>query len=259
MPELSTKKTSLIAVLTLTLLNICSFALEDTASPMEVVVSVAEQEMALIHAGEVLARYPISTSKFGLGDARNSYRTPLGKMRICEKIGDNLAAGTVLKGRQATNEILPVNAPGRDPIVTRILWLEGLEEQNRNARGRAIYIHGTPEESRLGEPVSWGCIRMRSRDVMALYERVEVGTPVTIITQKLPKFPKGDPNKDILVASNRLSPEETSRITSPPPLLESRDLRRELTYPSEAGSLNGKTAPKDAMKGSILFSGITPL
>jgi hypothetical protein len=143
--------------------------------------------------------------------------------------------------------------------VTRILWLEGLEEQNRNARSRAIYIHGTPEESRLGEPVSWGCIRMRSRDVIALYERVEIGTPVTIITQKLPKLPKGDPNRDIIVASTKPSPIPAPHKPLLPSQFTSGPTARELMFPSEMRSSIGKGTAKDAMKGSILYSGIAPL
>ena len=183
-------KIRVITILISALLAICAFGQEGDSST-EVLISVADQQMALIRSGQLVAKYPISTSKFGLGDARNSYKTPLGRLRICEKIGDGLPAGTVLKGREATGEVLPVNAPGRDPIVTRILWLEGQEEQNRNARARAIYIHGTPEESRLGEAVSWGCIRMRSRDVIELYDRVGVGARVRIIPP--PARPTGAP------------------------------------------------------------------
>ena len=107
-----------------------------------------------------------------------------------------------------------MNAPGRDPIVTRILWLEGLEEQNRNARARAIYIHGTPEESRMEEAVSWGCIRMRSRDIIALYDQVDEGTEVSITTGRLPKLRKYDASRDIIIASNRPVPTETPRTSS---------------------------------------------
>jgi hypothetical protein len=225
---------------------------------MEVIVSVADQQLALIRSGELVARYPISTSKFGLGDARNSYRTPLGKLRICEKIGDDLVTGTVLKGRSATGEVLAVNAPGRDPIVTRILWLEGLEEQNRNARARAIYIHGTPEESRLGEAVSWGCIRMRSRDVIALYEQVDIGTPVSIVTDSLPRLRKHNPRGDIIVVSSERISSDALRATSVPTALQGRDIMSELASSSGTGNLGGKGAARDAMKGSLLFSGIEP-
>lgn len=167
-----------------------------------IVVSVAEQKLALLKDGGLAKRYPISTSKFGLGDSFNSYKTPLGKLRVCDKIGNHLAMGAVLKGRNPTGEILPVNAPGRDPIVTRILWLEGLESQNANARSRGIYIHGTVEEEKLGQPVSYGCIRMRSRDVVELFDEVPVGTPVLILSERFPRFQKAVPKPEILVASN---------------------------------------------------------
>ncbi len=86
-----------------------------------------------------------------------------------------------------------MNAPGRDPIVTREIWLEGTEEQNANARERAIYIHGTPEENMIGKPMSWGCIRMRSEDVIALYDQVGTGTEVDITEDRLPHLHKYRP------------------------------------------------------------------
>lgn len=153
---------------------------------MEILVSVADQQLALVAGGEVVKKYVISTSRYGVGDSYNSYRTPLGKLRVCSKLGGGLPEGTVFKHRQPTGEILPVNAAGRDPIVTRILWLEGTEGQNANARERGIYIHGTPVEKQLGRPVSYGCIRMRSRDVVDLYSSVPVGVTVTITADHLP-------------------------------------------------------------------------
>jgi lipoprotein-anchoring transpeptidase ErfK/SrfK len=89
------------------------------------------------------------------------------------------------KSREPTGEVVPVNAPGRDPIVTRILWLRGLEYRNRNAFDRMIYIHGTPEEAKIGEPSSYGCIRMRSKDVVALYKLIGVGARVDILNRPL--------------------------------------------------------------------------
>lgn len=132
-----------------------------------------------------VAAYPVSTSKFGLGDRPGSNQTPVGEFRIRKKIGSGSAPGTVFKNRRPTGEVLPVDAPGRDPIVTRILWLDGLETRNRNAYGRYIYIHGTPEERNIGQPVSYGCIRMRSRDVIELYDRVGAGARVRIVTGDL--------------------------------------------------------------------------
>ncbi len=106
-------------------------------------VSVPDQRMAVYRDGVRIREYPVSTSKFGLGDDRGSKRTPLGELQIAKKIGANAPAGTVFKSRKRTGEVLPPNAPGRDPIVTRILWLKGLESQNSNAYSRYIYIHGT--------------------------------------------------------------------------------------------------------------------
>ncbi len=150
-------------------------------------VSVADQQLAVYKLGEEVARYRVSTSKFGLGDTPGSNCTPLGKLEIAEKIGAGAPLGMKFKSRRPTGEIVPINAPGRDPIVTRILWLRGLEQQNANAFERMIYIHGTPEEARLGVPSSFGCIRMRSEDVVALYDQLGNGAEVEISTTKLPK------------------------------------------------------------------------
>lgn len=173
------------------------------ASSIEIVVSVAEQKLALMQEGVIVKKYLISTSRFGVGDSYGSYRTPLGKLRVCEKRGDKLPEGAVFKKRVPTGEILPVNAPGRDPIVTRILWLDGMEAANSRARERGIYIHGTPVEKLIGRPVSYGCIRMRSCDVIDVYNQVPVGTSVTITMEKLPKANKTWGNVfDLLVADN---------------------------------------------------------
>src|SRR5437763_12792243 len=151
----------------------------------QIVVSTREQKLALIDRGNVVAIYPVSTSKFGLGDWRGSRFTPLGKLQIAEKIGDSAPPGTVFKDRRRTGEIVAPDSPGRDPIVTRILWLRGLEVQNANAFSRDIYIHGTPEERLIGTPASYGCIRMRSTDVIQLYGIVGVGAGVTIVDTTL--------------------------------------------------------------------------
>jgi hypothetical protein len=150
------------------------------------IVSVPEQKMIVLRDGKPLTQFPVSTSKFGIGDRPGSYATPLGVFRIKEKIGHGLPHGTVFKSRQPTGEVLPVNAPGRDPIVTRILWLEGLEDKNRNAYRRYIYIHGTPEERNIGRPVSYGCIRMKSKDVVELFETVGLNSKILITPNSLP-------------------------------------------------------------------------
>jgi lipoprotein-anchoring transpeptidase ErfK/SrfK len=145
-----------------------------------IVVSVPDQTLALINDGMVVARYRVSTSKFGLGDGNGTYATPLGSMAVASKIGANAPLGAVFKNRRPTGEVLKPNAPGRDPIVSRILWLRGLEKQNARAYSRNIYIHGTPEERLIGRPASFGCIRMRSQDVANLFNAVPVGTRIDI-------------------------------------------------------------------------------
>lgn len=137
----------------------------------------------MLREGVKIAEYPVSTSKFGLGDTPGSNRTPPGLLKIRKKIGGDAPSGAVFKSRRPTGEILSVDAPGRDPIVTRILWLDGQESRNHHAYDRFIYIHGTPEERTIGTPVSYGCIRMRSRDVVELYDTVGVGARVKIVPE----------------------------------------------------------------------------
>ena len=147
----------------------------------QIVVSVPEQRLILLDKGVPVAVYPVSTSKFGTGDRGGTGETPLGSLEIAEKIGGGAPPGAVLKSRRRTGEIVAVDAPGRDAIVTRILWLRGREAGNENAYGRYIYIHGTPEERNIGRPVSYGCVRMRSRDVVELYDAVGDG-PFSLVT-----------------------------------------------------------------------------
>lgn len=151
----------------------------------KMIVSVRDQKMLLVKDGKPVKSYNISTSKFGIGDRPGSNCTPLGRMEVAKKIGTNVPVGTVFKNRRATGEIIRPNAPGRDPIVSRILWLNGTEDGNRNTFRRYIYIHGTPEERRLGTPASYGCIRMGGRDVVDLYDRVGPGAEVQIIRGSL--------------------------------------------------------------------------
>jgi lipoprotein-anchoring transpeptidase ErfK/SrfK len=162
-----------------------SFALHAQAVSVaaEIFVSVPDQELVLLDRKRVIARYPISTSKFGLGDGNGTYRTPLGTLFVSGKFGDRLPPGAVIKSRVATGEIVAPNSQGRDAILSRVIWLRGKEQQNRAAHDRCIYIHGTPEERRIGRPASFGCIRMRSRDVIALYGFAHIGMHVTV-TQK---------------------------------------------------------------------------
>ena len=179
-------------------------------------VSVTDQKMLITEQGQPVATFPISTSKFGLSSRPGSYGTPLGKHRVLKKIGHGLPPGAVFKSRRFTGEVLPVNAPGRDPIVTRILWLGGKERQNGNSFGRFIYIHGTPEERNIGRPVSYGCIRMRSRDIIALFDRVGVGARVDIFREPLAeRLPKLVPF--VGQATTAVPPPQAERLAGPPP------------------------------------------
>jgi lipoprotein-anchoring transpeptidase ErfK/SrfK len=153
-------------------------------------VHLRSQRLDLLEGSRVLASYPVSTSAKGAGEQEGSEQTPRGLHEIRAKIGAGAPSGAVFAGRRPTGEVctpeLARAHPERDWILTRILWLRGLE-RGRNRRGavdsmrRYIYIHGTPEEGSLGTPASHGCIRMRNADVIELFERVEPGTRVEIV------------------------------------------------------------------------------
>jgi len=142
-------------------------------------ISVKKQELTLRSGRKKLAAYPISTSRFGLGSKEESLKTPTGRFRVAEKIGDGMPVGTVFKSRQpvkATKKMLRED----DLVMTRILWLDGIDPGNANTYERFIYIHGTNHEGQIGEPASHGCIRMRNSDLVELFDRVGVETPVII-------------------------------------------------------------------------------
>ena len=179
----SATKALLVAVLATAL---CQCSSTSSNKKADVVVSVAQQKMGIYKDGQLVKSYPISTSKFGIGDKPGSCCTPLGKHQVVAKIGHGLPAGAVLKSRQWNGEVLPPNAPGRDPIVSRILWLSGMEGSNHNAFGRFIYIHGTTEENRLGAPASYGCVRMATKDVIKVFETLPIGSTVLITKDTLP-------------------------------------------------------------------------
>lgn len=187
----STLKTFLLGLASLTLtlgLNSCGTKIDREHS---VLISVSDQEMLVTKKGKPVKAYPVSTSKFGLGSQFGSKKTPLGQLSIAKKIGDRAPSGSVFKNRRRTGEVIPPNAPGRDPVVTRILWLSGKDAGNRNTYGRYIYIHGTPEENRIGSPASYGCIRMKSKDVIDLYNSVGVGADVRIMQGSLSDTQEG--------------------------------------------------------------------
>ncbi len=142
--------------------------------------------MIVFKKGVQVAMYDCSTSKYGVGDSPGSNRTPLGRMMVAQKIGGGLPSGMKLKSRRPTGEIVRPDSPGRDPIVSRILWLTGTERRNAHAFSRTIYIHGTAEERTIGTPASYGCIRMRSRDVIRLYNLVGVGATVEVLPYPFP-------------------------------------------------------------------------
>jgi L,D-transpeptidase catalytic domain len=174
-------------LLAFTLLALPALTGSLTAGNPIVVVSVPDQRLVLLGDGLPLAQFPVSTSKFGLGDRPRSYATPIGLMEVAAKIGDRAPLGMVFKGRRPTGEILRPNAPGRDPIVTRILHLRGLDSGTAGAYGRGIYIHGTAEERTVGRPASYGCIRMKSRDVVRLFDAVTVGTRIAVVNVSISK------------------------------------------------------------------------
>lgn len=128
--------------------------------------------------------FPISTSKFGLGSEEGSFKTPTGHFRIAEKIGAGRPADIAYKSRVPV-KASPEMVAADDLVMSRILWLEGLDAANANTHARYIYIHGTNHEEQIGEPASHGCIRMRNTDIVELFELVEVGTPVVIAPPKV--------------------------------------------------------------------------
>jgi hypothetical protein len=156
-----------------------------------VVVRIDQQRLYLWEAGRVSAVYPVSTAARGVGNREGSLQTPLGLHRVAHKIGEGAALGTIFRGRIATGEIAPIlSAPEAtshcDHVTSRILWLEGLEPGHNqggtvDSFARYIYIHGTAEEGRIGTPASHGCVRMRNQDVIDLFARVPVHTPVVIL------------------------------------------------------------------------------
>lgn len=155
----------------------------------EMFVSVADQELWLRLPGGTQRRYPVSTAAKGTGCVQGSYCTPTGKHRVRLKIGEGCPAEAVFRRRRPTGEVftpaLATRFPGRDWILSRILWLDGLEPGiNRGGAldtlRRFIYIHGTADEHSIGQPTSHGCIRMRNLDILELFDLVGPGTMVHI-------------------------------------------------------------------------------
>jgi L,D-transpeptidase YbiS len=160
-----------------------------SAGDLLIKVSIDEQRLQLLEQGNVVMDVAVATAANGPGEIMHSECTPRGRHRIRARIGDGRPVNTVFVGRRPTGEIyspaLKAEHPGRDWMLTRILWLCG-EEPGRNRLGRVdsmrryIYIHGCPEEDPMGIPSSHGCVKMRNSDVIELFDRVPVGTPVLI-------------------------------------------------------------------------------
>ncbi|HWL52099.1 MAG TPA: L,D-transpeptidase [Chthoniobacteraceae bacterium] len=129
-----------------------------------------------------IASYPVSTSGFGVGSEEGSLKTPLGRFEIAERIGEGAPLGAVFKSREWTGQVAPFSDRDNpeDLVLTRILWLHGLDPDNANTRERYIYIHGTNHEETIGQPCSHGCVRMRNADMSELFGQVPQGTPVSI-------------------------------------------------------------------------------
>lgn len=146
-------------------------------------VSIDKQQLTLKRGRAIARRFSVSTSRFGVGSQEGSFKTPTGRFRIAEKIGRDQPIETAYQSRvpiPPTAEMLGAD----DLVMSRILWLEGLEPANANTFSRYIYIHGTNHEEQIGEAASHGCIRMRKADVAELFELVDVGTPVVIAAPK---------------------------------------------------------------------------
>ena len=155
-----------------------------------IVVQVPAQTLEVFDGGSLVRRYPVSTAKKGTGEKNGSFCTPRGRHLVRARIGAGAPLNTVFVKRRPTGEIyepeLATRFPGRDWILTRILWLSGCEPGfNRlgevDTMRRYIYIHGSPDAAAMGRPGSIGCIRMHNRDIVELFDLIEAGTPVDIL------------------------------------------------------------------------------
>ena len=159
-------------------------------SQPNIIILIGKQQLLLLNNGQIITKYPVNTAKNGIGEQQNSGCTPRGKHQIRAKIGAGQAKGRVFVGRRPNGEIyspaLDRTHPERDWILSRILWLSGLELGvnrlgNVDTMRRYIYIHGSPDYCVTTEPQSHGCIRMKNKDIIDLFERIAVGTQVDIL------------------------------------------------------------------------------
>ena len=142
-------------------------------------VSIRDQLLILKEDETPVRTYSVSTSRFGIGTEKGSLKTPTGRFRVAEKIGGEMPTGTIFRSRVPIGSGDPL-PPTEDLVMSRIFWLDGLDDHNANTRERFIYIHGTKHEGKIGTPASCGCIRMRNADVVELFDLVNHNTPVII-------------------------------------------------------------------------------
>jgi lipoprotein-anchoring transpeptidase ErfK/SrfK len=142
-------------------------------------VSIRDQRLTLKESETPIRTYPVSTSRFGVGTEQGSMKTPTGRFRVAAKIGGDMPSGTVFQSRVPLKPDDPP-PPTEDLVMSRILWLDGLDKHNANTRDRFIYIHGTKHEDKIGIPASHGCVRMRNADVVELFDLVDEGAQVII-------------------------------------------------------------------------------
>lgn len=154
-------------------------------SERKLLINVATQEARLYEGKRLKEIFNISTAKNGPGNVAGSYCTPTGTLRVAEKIGACAPLGTIFKDRVATDVWDGQERENESPILTRILWLEGAEPANSNARDRFIYLHGTSHESKLGTPNSQGCIVFGNKDIVKVFDELQVGDVVRVIAPKL--------------------------------------------------------------------------
>ena len=163
-----------------------------------IIVSIDEQQLYCIdHQNNVICDYPVSTSIYGIGSQNGSYKTPLGEHSIAQKTGSGCAINEVFVGRQPLGRLEQLIADGKplpeDIITGRILWLQGQEPglnqgDNIDSYKRYIYIHGTPEEDKIGSAASHGCVRMRNKDIVELFDLVDEGCKVIIQEKNYERF-----------------------------------------------------------------------
>ena len=142
-------------------------------------VSIRDQQLTVLEGETPIRRYPVSTSRFGIGTEEGSFKTPTGNFRVAQKIGHGTPSSTVFRGRVPLNPDDPLPAT-EDLVMSRILWLDGIDADNANTRERFIYVHGTKHEDKIGQRDSHGCVRLRNADVIELFDLVDEGTLVVI-------------------------------------------------------------------------------